>query len=29
MLKLINKDFSQYRVLKESQTFCSGTIKLA
>ena len=29
MLKLNNKLFSQYRVLKESQTLCSGTIKLA
>ena len=29
MLKLINKIFSQYHVLKESQTLCSGTIKLA
>ena len=29
MLKLINKLFSQYHVFKESQTLCSGTIKLA
>ena len=29
MLKLINKIFSQYHVLKESQTLCSCTIKLA
>ena len=29
MLKLINKFFSQYHVLKDSQTLFSGTIKLA
>ena len=29
MLNLINKNYSQYHVLRESQTLCSGTIKLA
>ena len=29
MLALINKIYLQYHVLKESQTLCSGTIKLA
>ena len=29
MLKLINKHYSQYHVLKESQTLCSGTIQMA
>ena len=27
MLKLINKNYSQYHVLKEFPTLCSGTIK--
>ena len=29
MLKLINQNYSKYHVLQESQTLCSGTIKLA
>ena len=29
MLKLINENYSQYHVLKESQAVCSGTISLA
>ena len=29
MLKLINKNYSQYHVLKEIQTLCSGSFKPA